>query len=110
MRASTLVLITVLPINILLNIVFIYHTPLGFLGAPVAISITYWLAFALLCLFTYFSPTHRRNRTWGGLQPKAVMDYKSCVDFLKLAIPGMLMVGTEWYVRRVFNFVTLLNT
>lgn len=96
MRASTLVLILVLPINILLNIMFIYYTPLGFLGSPVAISITYWLAFSLLCLFAYLSPTHKRNGTWGGFQLKTVIDLKSCIDFLQLAIPGILMVGTEW--------------
>ena len=96
MRASTLVLILVLPINVLLNIVFIYHTPLGFLGSPVAISITYWIAFFILCFLAYFSPTHKQNGTWGGFQPKTVLDFKSCMDFLQLAIPGMLMVGTEW--------------
>lgn len=98
MRASTAVLLIVVPTNILLNIVLIYYTPLGFLGSPLAISITYWLAFALLCLFTYLSPTHWRNGTWGGIQLGTVLDFKSCVDFMKLAIPGILMVGTEWSV------------
>ena len=98
MRASTLVLIAVLPINVLLNIAFIHYTSLGFLGSPVAISITYWLAFALLCLFTYLSPTHSLNGTWGGIQLQTVLDIKSCVAFLQLAIPGMFMVGTEWSV------------
>ena len=98
MRASTLVLIFVLPISVLLNILFVHHTSLGFLGSPVAISITYWLAFALLCLLTYLSPTHRRNGTWDGLQFKTVSDFRSCMSFLGLAVPGILMVGTEWYV------------
>lgn len=98
MRASTLVLTIVLPINIALNILLIHHTPLGFVGSPLAISITYWLSFFLLILLTYLSPTHKRNETWGGFQPRTVVDPKSCIAFLKLAIPGILMVGTEWYV------------
>ena len=106
MRASTFVLIMVLPINVLLNIFFIHYTSLGFLGSPVAISITYWLAFAILCLFTYFSPTHQLNGTWGGLQLQTVLDVKSCVAFLKLAIPGMLMVGTEWYVALAMQYAS----
>ncbi|EMD40035.1 hypothetical protein CERSUDRAFT_45456, partial [Gelatoporia subvermispora B] len=96
MRASTLVLILVAPVNLALNIALVHHTPLRWLGAPLAISITYWLCFALLILVTRLSPTHKRNGTWAGLQPAAVLDWRSCVTFLKLAIPGILMVGTEW--------------
>jgi multidrug resistance protein, MATE family len=98
MRASTIVLIMVLPVNVLLNILFVHSASLGLLGSPLAISITYWLAFTLLIVLTSLSPTHRRNQTWGGFDFKTVLDFKSCVDFLKLALPGILMVGTEWYV------------
>ncbi|GJE92473.1 MATE family efflux transporter [Phanerochaete sordida] len=96
MRASTMVLIAVLPINILVNILLVHNTSLGFLGSPLALSISYWLAFIFLVLFTAFSPTHRKNGTWGGLDLATVLDVRSCIDFLKLAIPGILMVGTEW--------------
>lgn len=100
MRASTAVLILVFPVNVGISIALIHHTPLGLLGSPLALSITYWLSFCLLSLYTTFSPTHRRNGTWGGFQLKAVLDFKSCFVFLKLAIPGILMVGTEWYASR----------
>ncbi|OBZ68673.1 putative transporter C11D3.06 [Grifola frondosa] len=96
MRASTYVLLMVAPVNLALNVFFVHYTSLGFLGSPVAISITYWLCFLLLILVTYLSPTHRRNETWDGIQPGAVFDPRSCWTFLKLAIPGILMVGTEW--------------
>ncbi|EKM53264.1 uncharacterized protein PHACADRAFT_163546 [Phanerochaete carnosa HHB-10118-sp] len=96
MRASTVVLIAVLPVNVLLNILLVHHTPLGFFGSPLALSISYWLAFFLLVILTIMSPTHRRNGTWGGLDLVTVLDFRSCFEFLKLAIPGILMVGTEW--------------
>jgi MATE family multidrug resistance protein len=96
MGASTLVLLIMSPINILLNIALIHHTTLGFVGSPAALSITYWMAFFILALLAYMSPMHRRNGTWGGLQLKAVVDPKSCYMFLGLALPGILMVGTEW--------------
>ncbi|OJT12802.1 hypothetical protein TRAPUB_10637 [Trametes pubescens] len=96
MRASTYVLLLVAPVNVALNVVLVHHTSLGVLGAPLAISITFWLCFFLLVLFTYLSPTHHKNGTWAGLQPAVVFDVGSCVYFLKLAIPGILMVGTEW--------------
>ncbi|TFK34014.1 MOP flippase [Crucibulum laeve] len=96
MGASTVILAIVSPINIGLNIAFIHYTSFGLLGSPLALSITYWLCFILLSLLTYFSPAHTRNETWGGFQPVAVMNPASCYEFLKLALPGILMVGTEW--------------
>jgi len=96
MRASTIVLMIVFPINVVLNIVLVHYTPLGLLGSPAALSITYWLCFILLCVYTYLSPAHAQNGTWGGMQLRAALDPKSCFLFLKLALPGILMVGTEW--------------
>ena len=98
MRASTLVLIIVWPINLALNVVLVHYTPLGMLGCPIALSITYWLAFVLLIIATWLSPAHKANGTWGGLQPSTVLNAKSCRGFLSLALPGIFMVGTEWYV------------
>ncbi|KAF9038689.1 MATE efflux family protein [Panaeolus papilionaceus] len=96
MGASTMILFIVSPINVALNIYFIHYTRFGLLGSPIAVSITYWLCFCLLGVYTYFSTKHRENGTWGGLQPRAVFDLRSCYEFLKLALPGILMVGTEW--------------
>lgn len=99
MGASTIVLVVVSPINLILNIALIHYTPLGLLGSPVALSITYWLCFIFLAVWTCFSPRHKQNKTWGGLQPRLVFNVRSCWQFLKLALPGILMVGTEWYAR-----------
>ncbi|KAK0489016.1 MOP flippase [Armillaria novae-zelandiae] len=96
MGASTTVLAVVFPVNIALNVLFVHFTSLGLLGSPVALSLTYWIAFALLSVYTAWSPTHRQNGCWGGLQLGAVFHPHSCYLFLKLAIPGILMVGTEW--------------
>ena len=98
MRMSTYVLIAVAPVNLALNVFLVHYTPLGLLGAPLAISITFWLCFVLLVTLTYLSPAHRSNGTWAGFQPGTVLDISSCVYFLKLAVPGILMVGTEWHV------------
>lgn len=96
MSASTAVLVIVSPINIALNLLLVHHTKLGLLGAPWALSITYWLMFILLGLFARFSPSHKRNGTWAGLDFAAILDPASSWGFLKLALPGILMVGTEW--------------
>ncbi|KAJ7156908.1 MOP flippase [Mycena crocata] len=96
MGASTTILVVVFPINIALNIILIHHTSLGILGSPLALSLTYWLCFVLLGILTWYSSVHRQNAAWGGFQPTAVFHPRSCYLFLKLAIPGILMVGTEW--------------
>ena len=98
MRASTLVLIILWPINLALNVVLVHYTPLGMLGCPVALSITYWLAFFFLIIVTWMSPAHKANGTWGGFQPSAVLYANGCYGFLQLALPGIFMIGTEWYV------------
>lgn len=110
MRASTYVLLLVAPVNVALNVVLVHHTSLGVLGAPLAISITFWLCFFLLVLFTYLSPTHHKNGTWAGLQPAVVFDVGSCIYFLKLAIPGILMVGTEWCAICYITMITMFTS
>ncbi|KAA1477572.1 MATE efflux family protein [Dentipellis sp. KUC8613] len=74
----------------------VHYTPLGYLGSAVALSIMYWIAFALLAIYAWVSPTHQHNNTWGGIRPRQVFDFHNCILFLKLALPGILMVGTEW--------------
>ncbi|KAF9262530.1 MOP flippase [Marasmius fiardii PR-910] len=96
MQLSTIVLIIISPINVGLNIGLIHYTSLGLWGSPVALSITYWLAFTVLGILTYSSPVHHAHGTWGGIHLYRVFHAKSCITFLKLALPGIFMVGTEW--------------
>jgi multidrug resistance protein, MATE family len=96
MSGSTIALIAVVPINIGLHIGLVHHTNLGLLGAPVALSIVYWIMFLFLVVYTYYSPTHRLNGTWGGFQLSVAFDARGCWSFLKLAVPGIMLVGIEW--------------
>ncbi|EJD02298.1 MOP flippase [Fomitiporia mediterranea MF3/22] len=96
MRLSTFALIIVSPINVALNLVLVHHTSFRLLGSPLALSLTYWLAFIILIVLTALSPQHKRNKTWGGLHLREALDISEIWRFLKLALPGILMVGTEW--------------
>ncbi|KII85984.1 hypothetical protein PLICRDRAFT_700758 [Plicaturopsis crispa FD-325 SS-3] len=96
MGASTVVLALVTPVNIALNIALVHHTSLGFVGSAFALSAVYWILFLVLILYTYLSPTHTASETWAGFQLRTVLDAQGCWVFLKLALPGILMVGTEW--------------
>ena len=96
MRLSTLALIIVSPINVGLNIVLVHYSPLRLLGSPLALSLTYWLALIILVVLVVLSPQHKRNETWEGLRLREALDPAGVWRFLKLALPGILMVGTEW--------------
>ena len=98
MDASTHVLIVIFPINLALNIYFVHYSCFGINGSPIALSLTFWLAFLFLIMYTACSPTHTRNQTWGGFQLRGALDPRSCIAFLQLALPGILMVGSEWCV------------
>ncbi|KAI0061883.1 MOP flippase [Artomyces pyxidatus] len=93
---ATYVLLIISPINFALNVYFVHHTHFGLMGSPISLSISFWLSFILLAIYAAYSPTHTRNQTWGGIQLRAVLHVRSCLTFLKLALPGILMVGTEW--------------
>jgi hypothetical protein len=99
MSATTLVLCLVAPINALLHFFFVHRTSLGLMGAPLALSFTYWIMFILICVYTALSPTRKRNNSWVGFDLAAVLDPGSSWRFLKLALPGILMVGTECSYR-----------
>ena len=56
MKASTYILACVVPINLFLNYYLVWHpqTTLGFKGAPIAVSITYWIMLFLIILYIKF--------------------------------------------------------
>jgi multidrug resistance protein, MATE family len=103
MDASTYVLILITPINVALNVYFVHHTDFGIYGSPIALSFTFSFAFFFLIIYTAYSPAHKQNGTWGGFQLRTVLDARSCIALLKLALPGILMVGTEWCVTSCSN-------
>ncbi|TPX38230.1 hypothetical protein SmJEL517_g00011 [Synchytrium microbalum] len=93
MHAGTYVMMVASPFNIILNYLLVWHPScaLGFIGAPIATSITYWLMLFLLILYVVFVDG---SEAWGGFSRKAFTNWAS---FLALAVPGVLMVGTEWW-------------
>ena len=92
----TVVLLAVFPINVALNVALVHYTSLGIMGTPLAVSLTFYIAFTLLALYTARSSQHRKNQTWGGFRLRVIFNFRGCLSFTKLALPGVLMVGTEW--------------
>ncbi|KKA24099.1 hypothetical protein T310_1911 [Rasamsonia emersonii CBS 393.64] len=95
MRPGTYVLLLTSPINAGLNYLFCYTFKIGLLGAPLATSVSYWLSFALLVLYTRFVAGHE---CWGGWTRKA---FSNMGTFARLAIMGVIHVGTEWWAFEI---------
>ncbi|KAI9491945.1 mate-domain-containing protein [Zychaea mexicana] len=90
MHAGTYVLLICSPLNMGLNYLFVWEWNYGFIGAPIATSIIYWLMFGLLVSYIVFIDG---SAGWGGFSRRALQNWG---PFLKLVGPGILMVGTEW--------------
>ncbi|CAK7895817.1 ethionine resistance-conferring protein 1 [[Candida] anglica] len=99
-NAGTYVLLIVAPLNFLFNWLLVWHpvTGLGFIGAPIAVSIIYWLTSILLLCYVLFIDG---KKCWGGI------DFvKSCQNWhpmLKLALPGLIMVEAEYLAFEILT-------
>ncbi|CDH50029.1 mate efflux family protein [Lichtheimia corymbifera JMRC:FSU:9682] len=93
MKASTYVLMIASPINFGLNYMLVHWKPIsiGFIGAPLATAFSYWLMLALLIGYIW---KFRGAEAWGGWSMDAFKDWW---PFIKLAVPGVLMVCSEWW-------------
>ena len=95
MRAGTYVLLITSPLNAALCYIFCYTLEMGLLGAPLAANISYWLSFALLVLYAKFVAG---SECWGGWSRDA---FKNLWTFARLAILGILHIGTEWWAFEI---------
>ncbi|KAJ2552536.1 ethionine resistance protein [Coemansia sp. RSA 1933] len=92
MKASTYVLLAVLPLHLTNNYLLVWSRTFGFgfLGAAVANVITFWTMF--LGLVFYCWRTDARD-AWGGWTRNA---FTSMVQYYHLAIPSVVMVCSDW--------------
>ena len=95
MRPGTYVLLITSLINAALNYLFCYPFQMGLLGAPLATSVSYWLSFFLLVLYTRFLAG---SRCWDGWSHEATENLNT---FFRLAILGIIHVGSEWWAFEI---------
>lgn len=99
MRPGTYVMLITSPISAALNYLFCYVAGWGLLGAPVATGIAYWLSFFLLVLYSRFVAGHE---CWGGWSKASLGNMGT---FARLAILGVVHVGTEWWAFEIVAIV-----
>lgn len=87
-----LVMLIGLPINILLNWIFVFKLKWGFIGAALALSVTRnLLPIMLLAYVLLINPSSLK--CWGGFEKST---FKNWGLMVKLSVPGMFMVEAEW--------------
>ena len=87
--ASLHVLLICAPLNMLMNYLFVWQFKWGFVGAPIAVTVTDNLL--PLCLFAYVYFIAGRS-CWPGFTTRA---FHNWMPMIKLAIPGLLVVEAE---------------
>ncbi|CUM65721.1 uncharacterized protein PRCAT00003369001 [Priceomyces carsonii] len=105
---STYVLLVTAPLNAVMTLLFVKH--IGYLGAPIAVSINFWImAFGLLVCTIYFvkpesTPANiHPMECWNGLNIEDA--FSSWGKLITLAIPGLVMLEAEFLA---FEILTLL--
>ncbi|EKD21673.1 uncharacterized protein L3040_004897 [Drepanopeziza brunnea f. sp. 'multigermtubi'] len=96
--ATTYVLLVAAPLNAWMNWLFVWRFNWGFVGAPIAVSVTDTLLPILLLLYVRFVDG---RQCWNGFTWKAFHNWG---PMIKLALPGLLMVEAEYLA---FEILTL---
>lgn len=99
MHASTYVLMIVSPFNFVLTYVLTFNQTLslGFVGVPIASSISFWIMFLLLVGYTRYVQGYEG---WGGWHRACLAEWK---PFFGLAIPGIVNAGLEWWCYEIIS-------
>lgn len=99
--ASLYVLLICAPLNAFMNWLFVWQFGWGFIGAPIAVTITDLLLPCFLVLYVRFIAG---RACWPGLTRRA---WHNWGPMIKLALPGLLMVEAEYFA---FEILTLASS
>ncbi|WBW75504.1 MatE family transmembrane transporter [Schizosaccharomyces osmophilus] len=97
----TNILAFIVPLNILLNYLFVWSPwfGFGFMGAPVAVTITLWMACAILL---WYIVNINGRQAWGGFSKEALRNWG---PLCRLAVPGVVMICSEYWAFELLTFV-----
>lgn len=89
--AATYILFITAPLNFFMNWVLVYSSlfGMGYIGAPIASVINFWMMFILLVLYVKYV---EGSQCWSGFSSEAL---KYWYDLTKLAVPGVVMIVAE---------------
>ncbi|KAJ2699861.1 ethionine resistance protein [Coemansia sp. IMI 203386] len=92
MKASTLVLVGVLPLHLANNYLLVWSPSvgIGFLGAALANLVTFWVMFVGIVVYCARTSV---QEAWGGWTRRAVA---AMPQYYQLAIPSMILMCSDW--------------
>ncbi|GJN15157.1 hypothetical protein PR202_gb02050 [Eleusine coracana subsp. coracana] len=93
--------IATLLLHIPLCWLLVFKTSLGFIGASLAISLSYWLNVIMLAVYIRYSSACKETRS-----PPTVEAFKGVGLFLRLALPSALMLCFEWWSFEILILVS----
>lgn len=99
--ATMYILLICAPLNAFLNWFMVWHLGWGYIGAPIAVSITENILPIALFLYVRFVDGYQ---CWGGFDRRAL---KNWMPMIKLALPGLIMVEAEFLA---FEILTLSSS
>eukprot|EP00731_Ephydatia_muelleri_P014795 Em0008g515a len=106
LQAQSIILVFILvglisnAINVVLHAALLAGAKMGFRGAVVAMTISQGLSPIFVLVYMFACGLHKQ--TWGGWTWEALEDWW---PFIKLAIPGVLMIGLEWWSYEIGGLV-----
>ncbi|CAN6359239.1 unnamed protein product [Urochloa humidicola] len=93
--------IATLLLHIPLCWLLVFKTSLGYIGASLAISLSYWLNVIMLAAYIRYSKSCKETRSHPTIEA-----FKGVGVFLRLALPSALMLCFEWWS---FEILILLS-
>lgn len=95
-------LFLVVPINIGLNLLLVWNETygLGFIGAPIAIAVSYWCMSIFLLMYVLFVDG---KKCWFGLELKEAFNPKEWKSMFSLAMNGTAMLLSEFIAFEVLT-------
>lgn len=102
-NAGTYALIITVPVHFVVSWLLVWHPKygLGYIGAPIALSISYWLIPLLLLPYVMFVDG---MKCWAGLDfQKAMINWRAV---LLLALPGVVMVLAEYLAFEILTIIS----
>ncbi|KAL6848630.1 hypothetical protein ACP4OV_021213 [Aristida adscensionis] len=79
----------------------VFKTSLGYVGASLAISLSYWLNVIMLAAYIAYSDSCKQTRS-----PPTIEAFKGVGVFLRLALPSALMLCFEWWSFEILILVS----
>ncbi|SCU91785.1 LADA_0F12024g1_1 [Lachancea dasiensis] len=89
--AGIYVLLVCAPLNVLTSYTLVWNSKIGmgYIGAPIAMVLNFWLMLILLLLYILYVDG---LQCWGGFSKKAFTHWKALSE---LAVPGIIMLEAE---------------